>query len=114
MAGVNVMVADTTAEAERLFTSVLARFHGIVTGRRTGVTEPQGDIAGLMASWSPAERQAVSDMTRVSLVGNPDEVRDGLAGFVEATGVDEVVVTCGAHDHEDRLRSLELLADAWS
>jgi hypothetical protein len=41
-------------------------------------------------------------------------VRDGLAGFVEATGVDEVIVTCGAHDHEDRLRSLELLADAWS
>ena len=114
MAGVNVMVADTTAEAERLFTSVLQRFHGIVTGRRTGVTEPRGDIAGLMSSWSPAERQAVSDMTRVSLVGTPDEVRDGLAGFVEATGVDEVIVTCGAHDHEDRLRSLELLADAWS
>ena len=114
MAGVNVMVADTTAEAERLFTSVLQRFHGIVTGRRTGVTEPQGDIAGLMARWSPAERQAVSEMTRVSLVGTPDEVRDGLAGFVEATGVDEVIVTCGAHDHEDRLRSLELLADAWS
>ena len=44
-------------------------------------------------------------MTRVSLVGTPDEVRDGLAGFVEATGVDEVIVTCGAHDHEDRLRS---------
>jgi luciferase family oxidoreductase group 1 len=114
MAGVNVMVADTTAEAERLFTSVLQRFHGIVTGRRAGLPEPEGDIASLMAKWSPAERQAVSEMTRVSLVGTPDEVRDGLAGFVEATGVDEVIVTCGAHDHEDRLRSYELLADAWS
>jgi luciferase family oxidoreductase group 1 len=114
MAGVNVMVADTTAEAERLFTSVLQRFHGIVTGRRTALPRPEGDIADLMARWSPAERQAVSDMTRVSLVGTPDEVRQGLAGFVEATGVDEVIVTCGAHDHEARLRSYELLADAWS
>ena len=114
MAGVNVMVADTTAEAERLFTSVLQRFHGIVTGRRTALPRPEGGIAGLMAQWSPAERQAVSDMTRVSLVGTPDEVRQGLTGFVEATGVDEVIVTCGAYDHEARLRSFELLADAWS
>jgi len=113
MAGVNVMVADTTEEAERLFTSVLQRFHGIVTGRRTALPEPSGDIASLMAQWSPAERQAVSDMTRVSLVGTPDEVRAGLTGFVEATGVEEVIVTCGAHDHEARLRSYELLADAW-
>ncbi len=103
------------AEAERLFTSVLQRFHGIVTGRRDRpAARADGDIASLMAQWSPAERQAVAEMTRVSLVGTPDEVRDGLAGFVEATGVDEVIVTCGAHDHEDRLRSLELLADAWS
>ena len=93
---------------------MLQRFHGIVTGHRGGLPEPAGDIASLMARWSPAERQAVSEMTRVSLVGTPDEVRDGLAGFVEATGVDEVIVTCGAHDHDDRLRSLELLADAWS
>jgi len=114
MAGVNVMVADTTAEAERLFTSVLQRFHGIVTGRRAGLSEPSDDIDSLMAQWSPAERQTVSEMIRVSLVGTPDEVRDGLAGFVAATGVDEVIVTCGAHAHEDRLRSFELLADAWS
>jgi luciferase family oxidoreductase group 1 len=114
MAAVNVMVADTTAEAERLFTSVLQRFHGIVTGRRGGIAEPTSDIDGLLASWSPAERQVVSEMTRVSLVGTPGEVRDGLAGFVEATGVDEVIVTCGARDHDDRLRSFELLADAWS
>jgi luciferase family oxidoreductase group 1 len=113
MAGMNVMVADTQAEAERLYTSVLTRFHSIVTGRRGGVTKPTGDIDSLLSQWSPAERQAVSDMTRVSLVGTPDSVREGLAGFVEATGVDEVVVTCGAYDPADRLRTYELLADAW-
>ena len=99
---------------ERLFTSVLQRFHGIVTGAAPACPSRRATSRASWRTWSPAERQAVSEMTRVSLVGTPDEVRDGLAGFVEATGVDEVIVTCGAHDHEDRLRSYELLADAWS
>jgi alkanesulfonate monooxygenase SsuD/methylene tetrahydromethanopterin reductase-like flavin-dependent oxidoreductase (luciferase family) len=40
-------------------------------------------------------------------------VRDALQEFTEATGVDEVILTCGAYDHDARLRSYELLADAW-
>lgn len=115
MAGANVMVADTQAEAERLFTSVLERFRGIVTNHRTGVLPPADVTANeLLASWSPAERAAVTEMTRVSFVGTPAQVREDLADFTKATGVDEVIVTCGAFDAEARKRSLELLADAWS
>lgn len=114
MAGANVMVADTQAEAERLFTSVLMRFHGIVTGRRTALPEPRGDVSSLLASWSPAERAAVTEMTRVSFVGTPAQVREDLEAFTAATGVDELIATCGAHDHQARLRSFELLADAWT
>lgn len=114
MAGANVMVADTQEEAERLFTSVLRRFHSIVTNQRTTLGAPDGDIASVFASWSPAARTAVADMVRVSFVGTPAQVRAGLEQFTEATGVDEVIVTCGAFDHEARLRSFELLADAWS
>ncbi|WP_353353798.1 LLM class flavin-dependent oxidoreductase [Intrasporangium sp. DVR] len=114
MAGANVMVADTRAEAERLFTSVLERFRGIVTNRRSGLQPPaELSPAELVASWSPAERSAVTEMTRVSFVGTPDDVRGQLADFTRATGVDEVIVTCGAFDPEARRRSLELLADAW-
>jgi luciferase family oxidoreductase group 1 len=115
MAGANVMVADTQAEAERLFTSVLERFRGIVTNRRSGLLPPsESTMAELLASWSPTERAAVTEMTRVSFVGTPDQVRQDLTDFTRATGVDEVIVTCGAFDHEARKRSLELLADAWS
>ncbi|ADU49803.1 LLM class flavin-dependent oxidoreductase [Intrasporangium calvum] len=114
MAGANVMVADTQAEAERLFTSVLERFRGIVTNQRSGLRPPAGSSpVQLLASWSPAERSAVAEMTRVSFVGTPADVRGQLADFTRATGVDEVIVTCGAFDPEARKRSLELLADAW-
>ncbi|MDC5699296.1 LLM class flavin-dependent oxidoreductase, partial [Intrasporangium calvum] len=67
MAGANVMVADTQVEAERLFTSVLDRFRGIVTNQRSGLRPPaDASPAELLASWSPAERSAVAEMTRVS------------------------------------------------
>ncbi|HET7397198.1 MAG TPA: LLM class flavin-dependent oxidoreductase [Intrasporangium sp.] len=113
MAGANVMVADTEAEAERLFTSTVERFHSIVTGRRTTLQPPTGDLGDLMSSWTPAERAAVADMLRVSFVGTPGQVRDALGQFTEATGVDEVILACAAFDPEARLRSYELLAEAW-
>ena len=114
MAGANIMVADTEEEARRLFTSVLTRFHGIVTGHRGGVQKPADSMESVLASWSPAEQAAVLDMIRVSFVGTPGQVRDALQEFTDATGVDEVILTCGAFEHEARLRSYELLADAWS
>jgi luciferase family oxidoreductase group 1 len=115
MAGANVMVADSQAEAERQFTSVLERFRSIVTNRRSGLLPPSDATPDeLLASWSPAERAAVAEMTKVSFVGTPAQVRDDLEVFTKATGVDEVIVTCGAFDPEVRQRSLELLADVWS
>ena len=115
MAGANVMVADTQAEAERQFTSVLERFRSIVTNRRSGLLPPADATPDeLLASWSPAERAAVAEMTRISFVGTPGQVREDLEVFTKATGVDEVIVTCGAFDPEIRKRSLELLADVWS
>jgi luciferase family oxidoreductase group 1 len=113
MAGVNIMVADTEEESRRLFTSVLTRFHGIITGRRSFVEKPDGTMESLIASWTPAEQAAVLDMIRVSFVGTPTQVRDALREFTDATGVDEVILSCGAFDHDARLRSYELLADAW-
>ena len=84
-----------------------------MTNQRTTLGRPEGDIASVFAGWTPAARAAVADMVRVSFVGTPEQVRDGLTQFTEATGVDEVILTCGAYDHEARLRSFELLADAW-
>lgn len=32
----------------------------------------------------------------------------------DATGADELIVTTITHDHKDRVRSFELLAEEWS
>lgn len=112
MAAANVMVADTEAQARRLFSSVLQRFHGIVTGRRGRLPEPtDGDVT---SSWPPAVRAAVGEMVACSFVGTPGQVREGLTDFARHTGVDELIVTCAPYDPEDRLRSVHLLGEAWA
>jgi alkanesulfonate monooxygenase SsuD/methylene tetrahydromethanopterin reductase-like flavin-dependent oxidoreductase (luciferase family) len=47
-----------------------------------------------------------------SIVGAPETVRQGVAAFAEATGADELMVTAQIFDHQARLRSYELLAQA--
>ena len=44
---------------------------------------------------------------------HPDEVAERLSALQRLTGADELVVTSVTHDHDDRLRSHELLAKRW-
>ena len=61
MAGANVMVADSQAEAERQFTSVLERFRSIVTNRRSGLLPPSdchpGRAAGVVVAGRARRRR---------------------------------------------------------
>ena len=56
----------------------------------------------------PAVR-AVAARATVTMLSGPR----GAAAAHMLPGVDEVIVTCGAYDTADRLRTYELLADAW-
>ncbi|MDT0327588.1 LLM class flavin-dependent oxidoreductase [Nocardiopsis lambiniae] len=108
MAGVNAFVADTDAEAHRLFTSMQQAFLGTVRGAR-GLLRPPVDSLDTM--WRPGERERLEHMLRYSFVGSPETVRRKLELFVTDTGVDEVMVSSMIYDKQARLRSFELLAD---
>lgn len=110
MAGVNVVAADSDAEARRLFTSIQQQFTGILRNIRKRIQPPFARAEDIDAFWSPEERTYVTGMLRYSFVGSPERVREGLRGFVRETGVDEVIVATMLYDHRDRLRSYELLA----
>ena len=107
MVGVNVVVADTEAEARRLFTSKQQSFAHLLRGTRGTLPPPVDDIE---AVWSPAERAQASHMLACSFVGTPGQVRDGLRRFIAETGADELMVASAIWDHAARLRSYELLA----
>ena len=109
MVGVNVVAADTDAQAARLFTSIQQRFLGMQRGRRGPLPRPV-DPAELEAMWAPHEKAQVERMLVASAVGSPESVRRQLGALVQRTGADELIVAGAVHDHAARLRSYELLA----
>ncbi len=109
-AGVNVFAADTEAEARRLFTSAQQQFTNLVRGTPGKLPPPIDDIDSY---WTPVEKSHASAMLKYSFVGTAASVRRELEQFVERTGVDELFVVSAIYDHAARLRSYELLAEAW-
>jgi luciferase family oxidoreductase group 1 len=107
MVGLNVVVADSDAEAAHLFTSLQQRFLGMQRGQRGPLPRPVDDME---SRWTPAEKAGVARMLAESLVGSPATVRAGLRATQQRTGADEFIVACAVHDFQARLHSYELLA----
>ena len=107
MVAANVIVADTDAEARRLFTSTQQGFTNLFRGIRSQFRPPIDDIDSY---WSPAEKIQVTRMLACSFIGAPQTVRAGLDAFIARTGADELIIAAGIHDHAARIRSYELLA----
>ncbi len=108
MLGVNVFAADTDAEARRLFTSLQQAFLNLRTGRPGKLPPPVDEADARFAD--PRARAMLDNALACSVVGGPDTVRRGLAGFVSRTGPDELMVTAQIFDHAARRRSFEILA----
>ncbi|MFC5002403.1 LLM class flavin-dependent oxidoreductase [Dactylosporangium cerinum] len=63
--------------------------------------------------WTAADRELVQDRIDTQLVGSPQTVADKLEQLRDATGAHELAVTTITHEHADRVRSYELLAQEW-
>ena len=106
VAGANVVVADTDAEARRLFTSVQMRFVGMVRNERGLLQPPIDDIDSY---WTATERVHASRMLTCSFVGSPETVEGQLRSFVQRTGIDELIVASAIYDQAAKFRCFELL-----
>jgi luciferase family oxidoreductase group 1 len=110
MVGAYVTVAETDAEARRLFTSTQQKHTWLMRGNARPTAPPVDDIDTF---WSPMERASIDSQLREAVVGSPETVRAGLESLLERTGADEVIVATDAYDFDARLRSYELLGEAW-
>jgi luciferase family oxidoreductase group 1 len=109
MVGINVVAAETDAEARRLFTTAQQQFTRLVRGTRGLLPPPIDDIE---AYWSPSEKAQASRMLARALVGSRETIRAGLEALTAETGADEVMVASAIYDHEARLASYAILAEA--
>jgi alkanesulfonate monooxygenase SsuD/methylene tetrahydromethanopterin reductase-like flavin-dependent oxidoreductase (luciferase family) len=64
-------------------------------------------------AWSDADLALVADRVATQFTGSPRTVAEKLDTLQRATGADELHVTTITHDHADRVRSYELLAQEW-
>jgi luciferase family oxidoreductase group 1 len=108
MVGVNVIAADSDAEARRLFTSHQQSFANLRRGRPGPQQPPIDDID---TYWSPEEKQMASRMLACAIVGSPETVRRGLEAFVADTQADELMVVSAIYDAQARQRSYAILAE---
>ncbi|MDM7459088.1 MAG: LLM class flavin-dependent oxidoreductase [Paracoccus sp. (in: a-proteobacteria)] len=108
MIAINVFAADTTAEAERLRSSLQLAFARLHQGRPGKLPRPVDDVD---AEIGTATRLAVDRALRVSAIGTAAELRDQISRIVRRYAPDEVILTSQIHDHGARMHSFRIAAE---
>ena len=108
MVGINIIAAETDAEARRLATTQQMSFADLFRGARGLSRAPIDDID---TYWSPAEEMQAMNMLACSIVGSPHTVREGLQTFLERTRADELMIVSDVFDPAARRRSYQIIAE---
>src|SRR2546426_2289185 len=109
MVGVAVVCAETDEQARWIHGPAALSFLRLRSGRPSTFPSPEEAAA---YEYFPPERTFVDSWTATHIVGSPETVREALHALWEATAADELMLTTMVHDHADRLRSYELVAQA--
>ncbi|MDR7184251.1 alkanesulfonate monooxygenase SsuD/methylene tetrahydromethanopterin reductase-like flavin-dependent oxidoreductase (luciferase family)/GNAT superfamily N-acetyltransferase [Microbacterium trichothecenolyticum] len=108
---VDAVVAETDAAARRLAAGYGRWVHSIRAGQGAVPFPSPDEVAA--DPLTPEELAVVRDRLDTQFVGSPETVIERLETLQRVTGADELLVTTVTHDPVDRVRSYELLAEAW-
>ena len=107
MVGVQIIAAETDAEARRLFTTPQQRFLRLIRNQPVELLPPVDSMEPLWEDW---ERAAVTNKLRAAIVGSDATVKAGLERLVGETGASEVIVVTDTYEPADRLESYRRVA----
>jgi luciferase family oxidoreductase group 1 len=108
MVAVNTICADTDERARWLAGPAALSFLRLRTGKPQPLATPEEAAA---YPYTPGEREIAWGRFESQAIGSPDTVRSQLAGLLERTGADELMLTTMVYDINDRIRSFELVAE---
>ncbi len=108
---INVICADTEAEAKRLALSRDLLFARFASGRPSNVVPTPEEAENYC--FSPSERAFLDDKFRLAAVGSPEQVRNTIDRLADRFGTEEVMAVTITHDFEARMRSYKLLAEVY-
>lgn len=109
MLALSIVCAETTEEAYELSLSLQLHFSRIRKGEHGPVPSPAEARA---AGWTPRGTRG-GPLGGLLVLGTPEEVRMEIERRAEAASADEVIAMTIIHDPAARLRSYELLAEAF-
>ena len=107
MLGINVVAADSDAEAQRAFTTQQQSFINLRRGQPGLVPPPIDDIE---AYWTPPEKLMVERALACAVVGDAETVQLGIAAFIARHRPDELMLTANVFEHAARRHSFEIAA----
>jgi luciferase family oxidoreductase group 1 len=108
---VSAICAETDARAEELAGPARLSFLRF----SAGVRAPLPTVEEARAyPYNPVEREWLAAHRNRLFCGAPETLREQISALAAAAGVTEVMVTSMLHDHADRRRSYELLAEAFA
>jgi len=108
--GVSAVCAETDEKAEvlaRPLELTLLRFRQGRSARFPSVEEATD------YPYTPEDREVIRYNRQRTFIGSPESVRTRVSELAAQAGVEEVMITTMMHDHADRRKSYELLADAF-
>ncbi|HKH11723.1 MAG TPA: LLM class flavin-dependent oxidoreductase [Rubrobacter sp.] len=107
---VAVVCGETDEHARRIAASMELAWVRIRSGKPGPLPSPEEAMA---YPYTPAERQLADTYRSMQIVGDPPSVRARIEEVAERTATDEVMVTTNVHDHAERLRSYERIAEVF-
>lgn len=107
---VSATCAETDSEAERLSWSRWVWRLSAQQGRRGGIPSPEDAMATPLTA---PEREYIDYARSTSIHGSPRRVRQRLEALAAEYEADELMIVTITHDFAARLRSYELIAEAF-
>ena len=110
MVAVSVLCAPSEHEALWLSGSTALSILQLRSGRLGPLPSPE---EAAQYPFTAAEKSIVEDAMSTHLIGDPDEVTEGLRQLQVRTGSDEIMLSTRSHSYEARVQSLSLIAYKW-
>ena len=106
----SVFCADSDEAAQRMASSMRLSFVQLRSGRPGRLPSPE---AAMAHAFSPEEQAVVDFYRTLQIVGTPARVRARIEDAAARTQADEIMIVTHAFDPEARVRSYELVAQAF-
>jgi len=104
---VQVIAAETDAQARRLFTTPQQRFLRLIRNQPVELLPPVDSMDPIWTEW---ERAAVENRLSAAIVGSDATVKAGIKKLAHETRANELIVVTDTYEHKDRLESYRRLA----